>query len=176
MDIKFNDAKFFNYANQKILAGLDLVGAFVTSEIGKNIKKQGLIDTTALVNSRTYKVYATDKKVRCSVNEIYAAIQELGGRIKPDKAGALTVPIHPDAKKLVRNGGSAKDMPGLVMIKKKNNPPLLVRIKDKGKRRRFDIMFVLLKSVQIPSRPYMRPAVYENKETITKVFAKAKAA
>jgi len=176
MDIQFDDAKFLNFANKKILAGLDLVGAFVTSEIGKNIKKQGLIDTTALVNSRTYKVYPTDKKVRCSVNEVYAAIQELGGRIKPDKAGALTVPIHPEAKKLVRNGGSAKDMPDLVMIKRKGNPPLLVRVKKSGKKSDIVPMFVLLKSVQITSKPYIRPAVYENKETIMKIFARAEAA
>jgi len=176
VSIQFDDKKFFDYAQKKKIAGLQLVGAFVDGEIAKNIKKQGLIDTGNMVNSRTFKVYEGKSFVRCSVNTVYAAIQELGGMIKPDKAGALTVPIHPDAKKLVRNGGSARDMKDLEMIKRKNGPPLLVRKKEKGKNQRFDIMFVLLKSVQIPARPYMRPAVYENKDMILKIFAKAKAA
>lgn len=176
MSVEFNDNKFFEYAQKKKIAGLQLVGAFVDGEIAKNIKKQGLIDTGNMINSRSFKVYEIDGFVRCSVNTIYAAIQELGGLIKPDKAGALTIPIHPDAKRLVRNGGSARDMKDLVMIKRKNGAPLLVRIKEKGRNKRFDIMFVLLKSVQIPARPYMRPAVYENKNKILEVFSKAKAA
>ncbi len=174
MNVQFDESKFMAFANKKTLAGLELVGAVVDGEIGKNIK-QNFHGQGQLAGSITHKVFESEKFVRCSVNKVYAAIQELGGIIKPTKAKALAIPVHPEAVRWTEKGGEPKDFPGLVMIKRKNGAPLLVRIKDKGKKQRFDIMFVLLKSVQIPARPYIRPAVYENKEKIMKIFARANA-
>lgn len=170
MTFEFNDAAFNAYAKKKIDAGLDLVGQFVVGQAAKKAEGQfqGL---GKLAGSIFHRVISSDNLVRISANTIYAAIQELGGDIKPDKAKALTVPIHPDAK-----GKKASDFNDLTLIKRKNGPPLLVRITGKGKKQRMDIMFVLLTKVTIPSRPYLRPAVYENKSTILKVFAKVSVA
>ncbi len=176
MNVQFDENKFMAFANKKTLAGLELVGAVVAGEIGKNIK-QNFHGQGQLAGSITHKVIESEKFVRCSVNKVYAAIQELGGIIKPTKAKALAIPVHPEAVRWTEKGGEPKDFPGLVMIKRKNGAPLLVRIegKGRGKGERMTPMFILLKSVQIPARPYIRPAVYENKEKIMKIFARANA-
>ena len=109
--------------------------------------------------------------LKVGTNVVYAAIQEFGGTIVPENAGALAVPIHPDAKAaLIPQGGSIRNVfPDLVMIKRKSGAPLLVRVKGN----QFDIMYVLLKRVTIPAHPFLRPAVLNNKQNIVAIFAKA---
>ena len=83
-------------------------------------------------------------------DKIYAAQREYGGVIKPFRAGALTIPIHPDAKHR-----EASDFSDLFMVKPKGGNALLVR--DSGNK--FDIMFVLVKQVKQKATPFMRPGM-----------------
>lgn len=97
----------------------------------------------------------------------YALIHELGGTIIPTKAKALAIPIHPSAKKAI----GPRAFTDLVMIKRKTGPPLLVRPHSAKRARSFDLMYVLLPSVNIPARPYLRPTLYENEEELTRIIA-----
>lgn len=100
----------------------------------------------------------------------YAAIQEFGGVITA-QGKALTVPIHRDARRASEQGQSVREAFGdtLAFIKRKGKPPLLVRPEG------FDVMYVLVKSVTLPPRPYFRPTLAKQKEPMNKVFAKAAA-
>jgi len=74
------------------------------------------------------------------------------GYIRPKNAGALAVPIHPDAK-----GRKPRSFSDLVFIKRAGKPPLLIRKVEKGKNKKIsreDIMYVLKKQVYIPKRLY----------------------
>jgi phage gpG-like protein len=125
-----------------------------------------------LINSITFEVEqeGQDMLGRVGTNLKYARIHEYGGVIQPTSAQALAVPVHPSAE-----GHKPKDFPDLVLIKRPGRPPLLVRkvaTKAKGLHERMDVMFVLLKSVHIPARPYLRPALNENQDKIRALLAR----
>ena len=92
-------------------------------------------------------------------NLAYAAVQEFGGVIKAKPGKALTVPIGSKGRKLLRTVG-----PGglrsldLEFIPRQGRPPLLVRLVGGKKSKSIEVLFVLMKSVRLPKRPYMRPA------------------
>ena len=88
-------------------------------------------------------------------NDERAAMLHFGGTIRPRTAKALAVPIHPDAQ-----GKRPRDFADLDFIPRKGSgrPPLLVRKVFRGKSdtlRKMDVMFVLLKSVKLPARPFL---------------------
>lgn len=92
-------------------------------------------------------------------NVKYAAIQERGGIIKAKSGRALAIPVHPLAKAKTgpRDFGDT-----LTLIPRKGRPPLLVK-KVGGAAKRFEIMYVLKKSVKIPAHFYMRKTLFANK-------------
>lgn len=98
--------------------------------------------------------------------EPYALIQEFGGHIAPKLAKALAIPIHPSAKKAT----GPRAFSDLVYIKSKKGTPLLVRPHGKGTKS-WDLMYVLVGGVTLPARPYLRPALDENYQTITNIIA-----
>lgn len=127
--------------------------------------------TGHLVNSIVYETDQFTGRVGSSL--VYARLHELGGKIVPKAAGALAIPVHPDAKR----ASGPRDFGGeLGLIKRPGRPPLLIRARDvgKGKRNRdvFDIMYVLMKSVRIPARPYLRPALAANMDRIRAILAR----
>lgn len=86
-------------------------------------------------------------------NEKYARIHEFGGLIKPKTKQYLTVPTNIDAAKLRARHQSLRDVKGLrfaTMFGKK----FLI----KGPKKKPRIMFVLVRTVQMPARPFLRPA------------------
>lgn len=83
-----------------------------------------------------------------------AYVHEYGMTIKPKKGKYLTIPTNPKAK-----GKSAREFTDLVFIPIKNGNGLLVRKKDKDD---FEIFFVLVKSVDIPERSFLRTGFDEN--------------
>lgn len=158
--VDFYDENMSKYMSKGEAAALILIGEFAVGKMNALVPR----DTNFLAESIDYTVLPQEKIVRSYANTEYAAIQELGGDIKPDKAGVLTVPVHPDAK-----GKSAKDFPDLILIKRKNASPLLVRKKGRGfNHERLDIMFVLVQRVHITAQPYMRP-VLDERETLLKL-------
>lgn len=84
-------------------------------------------------------------------NVVYARIQQEGGVIKPKNKKALAIPVDKSAW-----GKSPKEFQNLVFIPRKGKNPLLVEMKTKrGKASSMKIMFVLMKSVRIPARPFL---------------------
>lgn len=127
--------------------------------------------TGQLVNSIAYEVHEDFGRVGSNLK--YARIHEFGGVITPKTAGALAVPVHPDAK---RAPGPRSFGGQLAMVTRPGKPPLLIRARDVGKgssnRNVFDVMYVLLKSVTIPARPYLRPALANNQDRIREILAR----
>lgn len=96
----------------------------------------------------------------------YARIQEFGGRIVPRVAKLLAVPVNARARKLTRGRRSVRDIPNLKFIARRGKPPLLAFIENG----RMKPMFVLLQSVTLPERPYIRPAVKLARPRIMKLL------
>lgn len=170
MDFNFNIELAENYCRKKALKGLDVAGAVVTSKAIQNVHNTFEEQTGNLAGHIFHKVIPEEFKTLIIANTPYARIQELGGDIKPVDAKALAIPVHPDAKKTaIPEGKTIKDIfPDLVLIKRKNAHPLLVRTSEK----RFDIMFVLVSEVTLKAKPYLRPALYESRDLILKAFGK----
>ncbi len=132
---------------------LTVIGSFISSEAKKNAMRSG--GSGQLANSITYKVQGN--KVKISANTIYALIQELGGEIRPRKAKALAAPIDRESK-----GKLPADFPDLFPIYEKGKAPLLV-VKNGDE---IKPLFILLKSVTMRAHPYLRPALYNNRNAI----------
>lgn len=84
-------------------------------------------------------------------NLVYAAIHEYGGTIVPKNAKYLTIPLWKGAARQI---GGAREVPGAFF--KMTNGRLLMYGKSK-----YGVMpyFLLLKSVTLPPRPYIWPAI-----------------
>lgn len=88
-------------------------------------------------------------------NLAYAAVHQFGGTIRPRDARALAIPIHPSAQ-----GRSPREWPDgeLTLIARPGRPPLLVRViggEGSRARRRWVLMYVLVRSVTLPARPFL---------------------
>lgn len=97
-------------------------------------------------------------RYRVGTNLPYAAIHEFGGTIKA-RGKKLAIPI---GHALTAGGApryeSPNDVPGeLQLVTRDGKAPLLVQQPKKGKGVT-KLFFVLLSSVRIPARPYLRPA------------------
>ncbi len=158
MLFEFNIEKMKNFTEQRIQDRLEAVGTFVVAEA----VKRAPADDGNLRQSIMKEVFPRDFFVRISANTEYAAIQELGGEIKPVMKKALTIPIHPSAK-----NKQASDFDDLFMIKKDGHNPILARKTPGG--RKIIPMFLLVNKVNMPAQPYLRPAVYENRSKIMEI-------
>lgn len=79
-----------------------------------------------------------------------AEIQEFGADIKPRRAKSLAIPVSREASRLAAQYGSIGDIPGLFRPKGTNVLAL------PGAKADFEIMFILLKRVVVPPRPFSR--------------------
>jgi len=78
----------------------------------------------------------------------YAAILNSGGVIVPRNAKALAIPVSDEAKR----HESPRDMANLVMVPRKDSPPLLVRkLTRRGDMTGMQVHWVLVASVTIPA-------------------------
>lgn len=109
-----------------------------------------------------------DLRNRVGTNLKYGRIQEFGGVVRAKSVKALPVPLTPEAKVLLRRtSGSIRSL-NLTPIKTKKGDLLLVRMKPGrkiaqkhggGTREAWEPLFILKKSVRLPARPYLRPAL-----------------
>jgi phage gpG-like protein len=88
-------------------------------------------------------------------NVPYGRVQEFGAIIRPKRRKYLTVPVSIEAKRLSEKGVSARDVKGLVPIKR-TGKPMLLAMSNGGKP---DVWYVLKKSVKLPPRPWLRPVM-----------------
>jgi len=103
----------------------------------------------------------------------YASIREFGGVIKPKNALALTIPTEENmrrdglpkltAQEIMKSGRGF--IHNGIMFQKKFKV-------EKGKSLKEEVtaMFILKKSVTVPARPYLRPAIAQTQEQILKNF------
>lgn len=98
----------------------------------------------------------------------YGRIHEYGGTIKAKGNGWLKIPVSADAKRAEAGGGSLTHVGGKKLFFVKSNVPgkLLLASSNGGQ---LDIHYVLQKSVRMPARPYVRPAVQEVTERIDRL-------
>lgn len=133
-----------------LLAG----GVVVLDAARVNILAQELVRTRTLSRSLSQEVVEqsdTKAKIAVGTDLEYAAIHEFGGVITPKTARYLAIPVNGAS-------GSPRDRDDLHAVR--SGAGNLVLVNENG------VQFVLKDSVMIPARPYLRPAVDENKETV----------
>ena len=149
---KFN-ALSVELQGETLITAMKAGGTIIVNAIKENIQKQGLFRTRNL--SRSVHEEVTEQDSTRVVLEIgtdleYAAIHEYGGIIKAKNGKYLAIPV-----------GSYKDSP-------LKHPGLKVRKTGRGTLILVDgggtAQYVLKTSVEIPAKPYMRPAFDENKD------------
>lgn len=116
-----------------------------------NIKDKGLIRTRTLSRSLHTEVSMESSSravAETGTNIEHAAIHEFGGTIKPKSSKYLAIPV-----------GTYKDSP-------RNHPGLKLRKTGGGNlvlvTKAGVVQYVLKSSVEIPARPYLRPAFDEH--------------
>jgi phage gpG-like protein len=116
-----------------------------------NVKEQGLIRTRTLSRSLHEEVVEQSKEraaVDVGTNLEYGAIHEFGGTIQAKSAKYLAIPVG-------GRTGSPRKYSDLRVMKTVRGNLLLV---DAGGA----VQYVLKTSVEIPARPYLRPALDEH--------------
>lgn len=125
-------------------------GLVIERAAKQNVRKQKLIDTGNLRDAITAEPQGYNVVVIGPGNVIYAAIHEFGGTITPKSATYLAVPMSDTA----RATGSPRGMPGLRFVPTASGGVLMDRAGTAH--------YALVKSVTIPARPYLRPALDEH--------------
>jgi phage gpG-like protein len=136
-------------------------GMLVERRAKQNVRKQHLIDTGDLRDSIEAEP-VSDHLVQIGTAQVYAAIHEFGGVIRPKSSKYLAIPLTSAAKGVP----GPRDYPGTLRFVPGNNGGVLVD--EAG-----DAQYALRTSVTIPARPYLRPAIDENPQEIEDVIGKA---
>ena len=170
--------KVMKRVNSQMLKNLKSASIYVTRAAKANVKPGGASGfktgrgSAGLLGSIGYEVDRPRYRSRIGTNLKYARIHEQGGTITPKSAKVLAVPVSPEAKK----ASGPRSFSDLVFIPRAGKPPLLARIRAGGPKRAraatMDVMYVLLKSVAIPPRPYLRPALTRNRAKVTELLLK----
>lgn len=141
-----------------------LAGGFVI-EANAKVNAQARFDANTgnlmgSINTQVLEESAEQVTVGVGPSVVYGRIQELGGTVRPVSAKHLAVPVN------ARKNTTPRDYPDLKLIHPKGGDPLLVEPGEGGR-----VMFVLKKSVTLPARPYLRPAVDEHEKEIIDAIA-----
>jgi hypothetical protein len=118
-------------------------------------------DKRTLRNSIAYNL-TSDTTSRVGTNVPYGKHLEYGFTARAKGKGGLPVPLNKEARKMLRDAAVSKTSlrnvgHGLVFIKRRGKPPLLVKTSGKGTRggKSWIPMFVLKKSVTVAPRPWV---------------------
>lgn len=148
---------------ENLALATDAGGMVILNAARENIKDQGLVRTRNLSRSLAQEreeVTPTRVTNAIGTNLEYGPIHEFGGTIRPKKGKYLAIPV---------GGSNYKDSP-------RNHPRL--RAKKTGSGRMVlvspngEVRYVLVQSVTIPARPYLRPAHDGNQAKAQEVIAK----
>lgn len=89
-------------------------------------------------------------------NVPYAGVHEYGATIRPRKGQFLAIPLGPARTRAgVSRFASPRDVPGLFFVPSRSGG-VLVKM---GRGKSLTAWFALVRSVRIPARPYLRPAL-----------------
>jgi len=137
-------------------------GTVIVNAAKTNIKKQGLIRTRNLSRSLHQEVVERSNEsaaVAVGTDLDYAAIHEFGGTIQAKSTKYLAIPVGSYT-------GSPRKYSDLKLRKTAGGN--LVMIDAAG-----IVQYVLKRSVEIPARPYLRPAADENHEKVERAMGRA---
>jgi phage gpG-like protein len=178
--VKWHDEKFKAQMRRKIEKNIERAAKLLERDIKISLRVDGPTSPGSavghqsgrLMRSITHQPFETlegNPGQRVGTNVVYARIHEYGGRIKP-KGKYLTVPVSDMAKKHSRNGGRARDFPVELKFIPSKPWPVLVGDDDDSSD---EVHYVLMTEVEIPKRPYMRPALERNRAMINKTIGVA---
>lgn len=98
---------------------------------------------------------------------------ERGGKVRGKANSALAIPVSAAARAKERKGPAAFEQE-LRLIQRPGKPALLVRDRQVGgsrnKRGITEIMYVLLRSVQLKAKPFLKPAFNSHKHEVLPRF------
>lgn len=144
-----------------LLHAVQAGGLVLQNGIKDRIKAVKLIRTRTLSRSIHMESAATDEQATLTIgtNLEYAAIHEFGGTVRAKRGKYLAIPV-----------GSYRDSPTKHprLKARKTSGGNLVLVSEGGQ-----VQYVLKKSVDIPARPYMRPAYDELHDRAAKKTADA---
>lgn len=150
------------------LYGLRMSIRSAYSKVGLH-KRTGLLKGSIEVGQVKYLGYGVEGEVLTGQGLKYAAIQEYGGTVRARNSKFLTIPVGP----MLTPAGVARESLRDVIeqrkwqtFKPKNADVILGRLA--GSKGDFQVLFVLKKSVTIPSRPYVRTGLADFKEQFIK--------
>ncbi|MDD5087198.1 MAG: hypothetical protein PHI18_00165 [bacterium] len=117
----------------------------------KTLIDQGLLYNSIRRHGKGYEavVFTQDKR---------AFIHEYGGTIVPRTAKALTIPIAAEAR-----GRRARSFADTFLLKRDGKAPLIMQRVEGGDPKP---LFVLLKSVTLPARPFIEPPEQDIQQTM----------
>ncbi len=148
-----------NQKNSSLTSGLNpsAPGEPPANRTGNLKKKIDVVNVTVNKLKPTWRV---------GTNVVYARIQEFGGRIRPTKSKYLAVPVGPDGARAAKKAKG--DLRSLKLhVVRSGGKLLLVEWKGSTLRKGakpMKVLFVLVKSVFLPARPYFRPAIAEHRQ------------
>lgn len=149
------------------IATMMLAESFAKRNVTKNFTgRHNRILTGGLLNSiySDYKISGNTITGELGTKGItYGAIHEYGGTITPTKAKKLWMPIHANAGKMtpreffnLKQGNSKQYFLNDNVAGRVRNP-----VRGKGEKASIIPLFMLLDKVEIPARPYLRPALQD---------------
>lgn len=138
-------------------------GTVIVNATKENIKKQGLIRTRQL--SRSVHQEVTERAADHATVDVgtdleYGPIHEFGGTIQAKSGKYLAIPVGSYSYT-----GSPRKYGDLNV--RKTAAGNLVMVDSAG-----IVQYVLKRSVEIPARPYLRPAADNNHEKVSKEMAR----
>lgn len=140
------------------------IGNLIATQAKVNITRQGLIDS-GLMRERTEAKFIEPGLMHIGVFGLpYARIHEFGGTITPKNVQWLTIPTKP-FKNL-----TARGVPGLFFVQKSANKAFLFQKRGSGAP---VLAFNLRKSVDIPPRPYLAPAITQQRDRAIEILTNA---
>ena len=170
-------SKFISHAdtvrkrvNAHLLRNLKAASIFTVRTAKANAKPGGPSGfktshgAAGLSGSIGHEIDTAKFKSRVGSNLKYARIQEQGGTIS-SKGKKLTVPISDEARK----SRGAAYMNDLELIPRKGRNSLLARV---GENFGLEVHWVLVDSVTLPARPYLRPTINNHRAEITALLLK----
>lgn len=188
MNVSFDKAKFMQKVTQKVLGAIAISAIELQETIrGKlnlassNIGSGGHPSTpgnppakrTGALARSIQAVNITKNPLmptyRVGTNNVYARIQEYGGRIRAKKGKFLPIPVGVEGQRAAKAANGDIRKLNLRLVRTKGGKLLLVKDEagtKKGKGARSQILFVLKKEVYLPPRPYIRPAYAQMKDKI----------
>jgi len=146
---------------REILTATLLVEQSAKQNIARNFHGKGTL--AASVKHRLEKISGLSLAGVVYSNLVYAAIHEFGGTIEPKNAKWLTIPFE---------GVQGRAMAYQDPFFARTLTGALVMFQKRGKDEAVPL-FLLVKQVEIPARPWLNPALENNREAVVGIIGNA---